>query len=136
MNISREEKKAEAIRRMKMLQIHPEAIRQFEEDDTIMVSEPPFGGLYWLKDHEKEEVKEIEEKYHALVYMVVRAYTNIGQMDSFLLISDYQEEWEWEREDIPYGIVFTYTANRDVPDFSELGSISVKPVVGGLIRTF
>ena len=136
MNITREMKKEEALKRMKALNIFDAAIREFKNEDIIMVSEPPIGGLYYLEDHEKEMVKEFEEKYDALVYMVVRAFTNFGKMDSLLFVSDYDEEYEIEMEDIEDGIVMSYTINHDMPDCSEFGSIGVKSIGGGLVRHF
>ena len=49
MNISKEEKKAEAIVRMKILGIFPETIQQFETDDKVSISEPPFGAFIGLR---------------------------------------------------------------------------------------
>ena len=136
MNISREIKKQEAIKRLKALNIIDDAIEQFERDDIVMVSEPPYGGLYWLNDEEKEMVKKFEEEYNALVYMVVRSFTNFGKMDSLLFVSDYDEEYEMEMEDITDGYVMTYTINHDMPMCSEMGSIVVKPMFGGLVRVY
>ena len=134
MNVTREMKKEEAIKRMKALDIIDDAINQFETDDIIMVSEPPLGGLYWLEDDEKKMVKEFEEENNALVYMIVRAFTQFGKMDSLLFVSDYDEEWEMDMEDIKDGYVLSYTKNYDAPWCSEMGSIVVQPKGGGLLR--
>lgn len=136
MKVTREKKKEEAIKRMKALGIINDAIKQFEEDDIVMVTEPPFGALYWLEDDEKEMVREFEEENNALVFMVVRAFTNFGKMDSLLFISDYEEEWEMDNEAIVDGYVLSYTKNYDMPDCSEMGSIVVKPSFGGLLRVY
>lgn len=50
MNISMEQKKAEAVSRMKMFGIFPETIRQFEKDGKVSISEPPMGAFYWAED--------------------------------------------------------------------------------------
>lgn len=134
MKNTREMKKQEAIKRMKALDIIDDAINQFENDDIVMVSEPPLGGLYWLNNEEKGMVAQFEKENDALVYMVVRAFTNFGRMDSLLYVSDYDEEWEMDNEDIADGIVMTYTVNHDIPEFSEFGSIAVKKMYGGLLR--
>lgn len=134
MNVTREKKKQEAIKRLKALDIIDNAIEQFEKEDVIMISEPPMGGLYWLNDEEKEMVRKFEEENDALVYMIVRAFTLFGKMDSMLFVSDYEEEWEFDNEDIIDGYVLTYTVNYDMPDCSEMGSIVVKPMFGGLVR--
>lgn len=93
MKVSREIKKEEAIKRMRAMHIIPDAIKQFKNDDVVMVSEPPLGGLYWLNDEEKKMVHEFEQENNALVYLVVRSFTNIGKMDSIFYVSDYQDEW-------------------------------------------
>ena len=50
MNVSREEKKVEAVKRLKKIGVCQEVIRQLEEEDKVSVSEPPFGAFYWLND--------------------------------------------------------------------------------------
>ena len=134
MNITREIKKEEAIKRMKKLNIIDDAVRQFKNEDIVMVSEPPFGGLYWLNDEEKEMVRKFEEENDALVYIVVRAFTNFGKMDSLLYVSNYEEEWEMDNEDLKDGYAMSYTINHDMPDCSEFGSIAIRSAGGGILR--
>lgn len=132
--IPRELKLKEAIKRMKALNIIDDAIEQFAESGQIMVSEPPYGGLYWINEELETLVKEFEEKNNAVVYMVVRSYTEFGKMDAFLFVCDYAEEWEIDNEDIAARYPLAYVHNYDTPEFSEFGCIEVKPRFGGLIR--
>ena len=134
MNITKEEKKKEAIRRMEQLNIIPDAIKQFSNSNTLMISEPPFGGLYWLNEEQKKMVRKFEEAYNSLVYMVIRSYTQFGVVDSLLHVNDYKEEWKLDREDLENNIVMTYSINHDNPVFSEFGRIIVKQTCGGLVR--
>lgn len=135
MNISIEEKKAEAIRRMKMLGIFPETIKQFEAG-YVSRSEPPFGAYYWVEGEELEALRKFEEEYDCLVYTVVRSYTSIGMMDSYLFVSDCKDDWDPDREDFEEGYAFSYTVNYDAPDCSEFGTIGIKlSVAAGLLRT-
>lgn len=135
MNISIEEKKAEAIRRMKMLGIFPETIKQFEAG-YVSRSEPPFGAYYWVEGEELEALQKFEEEHDYLVYTVVRSYTSIGMMDSYLFVGDDVEEWELDRDDLKDGYAFSYTVNYDAPDCSEFGTIGIKlSVAAGLVRT-
>jgi hypothetical protein len=136
MNVSREIKKAEAIKRMKAMGIISDAIKQFAEEDVIMVSEPPLGGLFWLNDEEKKMVQDFEQKYNALVYLVVRSYTNIGKMDNIFYVSDYQSEWFMDHTDIDEGYACVYVVNYDMLDCSEFGEIQWKSIGGGVLRTF
>lgn len=136
MNVSREIKKVEAIKRMKAMNIYSDAIKQFKNDDIVMVSEPPLGGLFWLNDEEKEMVSKFEQENNALVYIVVRSFTNLGIMDNIFYVSDYQDEWEMENEDLKDHYAFVYVVNYDMPDFSEFGSIAWKSIGGGVLRAF
>lgn len=123
MNVSREEKKVEAVKRLKEIGVCQEVIRQLEEEDKVSVSEPPFGAFYWLNDEEKKTVREFEEKHDALVYVVIRSFTNIGKMDSLLFVSDYPEEWDMDMQDLKCNRALAYVINHDAPDCSEFGSI-------------
>lgn len=135
MNISIEEKKTEAIRRMKMLGIFPETIKQFEAG-YVSRSEPPFGAYYWVEGEELEALRKFEEEHDCLVYTVVRSYTSIGMMDSYLFVGDDVEEWELDRDDLKDGYAFSYTVNHNAPDGSEFGTIGIKlSVAAGLVRT-
>ena len=139
MKVSTEEKKVEAISRMKKLGIYPETIQLFEKANIISVSVPPYGALFWATKEELVRIKEFEEKYNVLVYMVVRTYfRELGKMDSFLFVSDYKdEEWEMDRKDLDCGQALAYVYNYDAPIFSEFGSIglSLTPAAG-LVRTW
>lgn len=134
MNVSREIKKEEAIKRMKGLKIIADAIKQFKDNDVVMISERPFGALYWLDDAQKKMVADFENEYNALVYMVVRTNTEFGLLDSLLYVSDHKDEWVLDNADIKAGYVLSYVVNHDCPDFSEFGSIAVKSIGGGLVR--
>lgn len=132
MNVQLEIKKQEAINRMKTLGIFPQTIKQFK-GGQVSYSEPT-GANYWADEDQERIIKEFEEKYNALVYFVIRSYTEFGKMDALLYVSDYSEEWDMDREDINDGYVMAYVYNYDVPDFSEFGSIGVQERFGGLVR--
>ena len=136
MKVSREIKKEEAIKRMKAMNIYSDAIKQFKNADIVMVSEPPLGGLFWLNDEEKEMVSKFEQENNALVYLVVRSFTNLGIMDNIFYVSDYQDEWEMDNADLNENYACVYVINHDMPDCSEFGSIAWKSVGGGVLRVF
>lgn len=137
MNISREEKKIEALARMKAWGIYPPIVKQFKEDDQISESAPPLGACYWLDEEQTARVRKFEEQHNALVYHVIHSFTNIGEMESFLYVSDYSEEWEQDRDDIKQGQQLVYVFNKDMPDCSEFGSIGVALTgAAGLRRTW
>lgn len=133
MKVSKENKKKEALQRMKALGIYSESIKQFERG-MVSYSEPPMGANYWLDDEQKAIIKEFEEEYDALVYFGMRSYTEFGKLDSFLYISDDEEEWFMDNADIQEGYAVAYVYNHDVPEYSEIGSIAVRERFGGLVR--
>nr|DAR17288.1 MAG TPA: hypothetical protein [Caudoviricetes sp.] len=137
MKISREEKKIEALGRMKRLGVFPETIKQFEQEDLVSISEPPVGAFFWVENEELEEMRRFEQRYKALVYVIIRSYTTIGKMDSYLYVSDYKDEWQRDRDALNSNEAFAYVINRDMPDCSEFGSIGIRrTIAGGLARTW
>ena len=139
MRISIEEKKAEAIERMKALGIFPQTIQQFKNEDCISISEPPFGAFYWAEGQDLERIRQFEAENDALVYVVIRSYTTIGKLDSYLFVSDSAEEWEVDRKNIREvgdGLL-AYVYNHDAPECSEMGYIGIAPTdAAGLRRTW
>lgn len=142
MKISREIKKEEAIKRMKKMGVFNETIEQFKNDNLVSISEPTpmfgitIGALYWLNDDQKRVVKNFEEEYGALVYLVVRSYTNIGIMDSLFYVSDHKDEWFMDNADLDEKFACVYVVNYDMPECSEFGTIAWKEANGGILRQF
>ena len=138
MRISIEEKKAEAIERMKALGIFPQTIKQFKDEGYISISEPPLGAFYWAEGEDLERIRQFEHEHDALVYVVIRCYfKELGKTDAYLFVSDYAEEWETDRQSInhPEDGLFAYVYNRDAPWCSEMGDIGVaRTVAAGLQR--
>lgn len=135
MKISVEKKKEEAVRRMKMLNIYGPAREKFRRSNKVMVSEPPFGGLYYLNDAQQEVAKKLADEYGALVYLVVRSFCEDMEMESYFYVSDNEEEWAMDNEDIRDGYAVTWTENLSCPEFSEFGSIGFRCAGGGVLRT-
>lgn len=135
MNISRAEKKAEAISRMKMLGYYGPAKEKFRRSNKVLVNEPPFGGVYDPEDSVQAAIEEFENKTNGLVYLVCRVAMEFGIFDSFLYVSDNAEEWEDDRLDLRHGEAFTYTVNKDDTQDGEFGYIGIKRGLGaGIVR--
>ena len=101
----------------------------------MSISEPPVGAFFWVEDEELEEMRRWEQEHNALVYVIVRSYTTLGQMDSYLYVSDHENEWEDDRDLLRHGEALAYVLNRDMPDCSEFGYIGIKrTIAGGLAR--
>lgn len=132
--MDRKTQKLEAIERMKMLKIYKPTIEEFEKDDVVNVSE--HGGiLFWANEEQQEMVKQFEEKHNAVVYHIIHNYTEFGELYSLLYVSQHQEEWDYDKDDIKHNIALVYVVNKDEDAFSEFGSIGIKSLFGGLART-
>ena len=136
MKVSMENKKTEAIKRMKALDLYKPYINLFEKDNKIFLSEMT-GGVYEFSDNEEliEKIKEFEEEYSALVYHVIRTMTQFGELYNFLYVSDYEDEWETDNADIEDGYALAYVWNKTDEWCSEFGSIGVRGRFGGIVRT-
>lgn len=97
----RDKQKAEAIARMRMLDIFPETIKQFDCDGKVSISESLARAFYWAEGWDLDRIEQFEEDHNALVYLVIRSYTTYGKMDSYLYVSQYEEEWTQDRADWP-----------------------------------
>lgn len=137
-----EERKIEAISRLKSLNLHPSVLKTFEDEDRIFYSEgTQLGGiLYWLDNNPEwvEKVKEIEEEYNITCYHVIHNKTSFGELLSLLYVSEHEDEWDFDRADLEPGDLMrpiAYVLNLDIPEYSEFGSIGIREMAGGLIRT-
>lgn len=134
MKVTMEEKKTEALERMKMLNLYPNIIREFEKENILNMSES-IGYLYWLTDEQQQYVSEFESEHDYLVYHVIHSFTEFGELLTFLYVSDDKEEWGFDRADLKDGYACAYVKNLDEEAFSEFGSIAFKQQFGGLVRT-
>ena len=135
--MTREEMKAGAIARMRQLHLYPETIRQFERENLISESAPPFGACFWLNEAQRERVRELEAKFNILIYHVIHSFTTIGEMESYLYVSNHPEEWEDDRAGLKEGETVAYVYNCDDPELSEFGYIRIRLTPApGLERTW
>ena len=135
MNVSKEIKKEEAIKRMKALDLYKTYIEDFIDKDQIFMSEMT-GGVYEFSENTElvNTVNEFEIAHNALVYHVIRTFTQFGELYTFLYVSDYKEEWEMDNDDIAEGYTLAYVWNKDDEWCSEFGSVGVKGLFGGIVR--
>lgn len=139
MQVLREEKKQEAIRRMQKFGLFGPCINAFKNHDEVQLTEPT-GGLYEFHQDEvlNNKIAKFEEEQDALVYHVIHSYTEFGELYAFLFVSDNkEEEWEGDFDDISRhgeSVVFSYVWNKSEDLFSEFGSIVIRQLFGGLVR--
>lgn len=136
MNTTREKKKIIAIELMKRLKIFEPYIDGFKNFDNVCCFEN-YGG-FWAYQEPKlmEKVKEFEQEEDCLVYAVTHEYLEFGECYSFLIIPDYEEDWDYLLSYYGNGnfIVYAYVWNKSIEWCSEFGSIAVKSFGGGIKR--
>ena len=135
MNITKENKKIKALKFLKQLGIYAPYIEGFRERDEVCYFEY-FGGYWAWQDEElMAKIKEIEEEYNCMVYAITHDYTEFGECYSFLLVTDYEEEWDYlfEKSGNEF-YVFAYVWNKDDEWCSEFGTIGIKSFGGGIKR--
>ena len=123
--------KDEAIERMKLLQLHKNVIKEFQDENRLNKSES-FGILYWLTDEEQQLVNDFEKEHEGyLVYHIIKTNTvDMGIIYDLLFVSIFEDDWPLEREELKDNIVMSYS----VTPFSEIGPICIKQKNGGLAR--
>lgn len=132
--VGRDVKKSEAARRLEKLEANEEVIQGFLEHDLIPISFNGVDNIYGLNKGAVDRIKTFEDNYNALVYYVIFAPTGVGDMESYLFVSDYEEEWEMDWEDLESSYAMTWTENLDHPEWSEFGSISFSKTRSGALR--
>lgn len=118
----------EIIYRMETLDLTKSVIRDYKKTGRIFKSE--FAGmLYDLNDREQKAVDMIKKEGY-IPYHVITTHTTIGEMIDVLYASKNPCEWSLERPD-SRGWMTIHSCG----EFEEIGSIQVRPVNGGLIRS-
>lgn len=135
MNITKQDKKVKAIEVMKALDIYKPYIDGFRDDDRVCFFEN-FGGFWVYQEPEIEaKMREIEEKHNCTVYAITHEFTEFGELYDFLIITDYEEEWDTlvsGKGNQHYA--FAYVWNKDDEWCSEFGTIGVQSFGGGIRR--
>lgn len=108
-------------------------INEFKDEEKLNLSLE--GFLYWLDEEQTQRVKKFEEETKCMVYHVIQNHMTIGQMLTFLYVSNVEEEWEMERNDLEVGLPIAYVVNVDHDICSEFGTVRIQKHLGGLLRT-
>lgn len=137
--------KIEAIERLKILQDKFELMetvtKEFEKEDTLYYSEyvnKQFPAiLYWVSNKENYEnaIKQFEEKHNVLVYHVILTPTyDNGIVLTLLYVSETQEEWARDKEELKEGLPCAYVMNIEIEQDSAFGGVQIAGVMGGIVR--
>ena len=132
--LSKKEMKKEAIKRMKILQLHQNVLDDFMNENKLNKSDSPLGSLYWLDEEEIKIVKDFEKRHNVLVYHVIHTFSNLGETYELLFVTTEKEEWENEKRDLKNGYAFAQVIVIDYDPNSEMGYIGVESKIGGTVR--
>lgn len=141
METLKEKQKNEALKRMAMLNLMPQVIKDFEKKNKVYYSERQnafFNAiLYWLDNEPNyvEVVKKFEKEHNCLVYHCQLTHMEFGDILSLLYVSDSEEEWEQDKQDLREGYAFSYVINLNYECYNDFGTIGIKPSQGGVLRT-
>ena len=124
--------KEESLRRMKILKLFVNAVKEFKNERKLNYSER--AVLFWLEDDVMQKVREWEEKTGNMVYHAIKNTMEWGVCYSLLYVSPEEELWERDREDLMEGYPLVYSMNMESWG-SEYGTIGVRPCLGGVLRT-
>jgi len=133
--MKQEIKKEEALKRMQALELLPECIDAFKNNNNVWISEG-IGILFELSQRPEilEEIKRFEAKYDALVYHCALTHFNEDVLVSMFYVSDEKDEWYLDWDDMQDNYACVYTANLTYPTDSEIGSIQYRKINGGVQR--
>lgn len=122
----------EAIARMELMELFPEAIWEFSEEGRIVTRSEKDGRLYDLTDEEWEMVDRYEEDTGNLVYHIIKTdVKSVGTMYDILFVRRDSSDWQLEKTEIRIGKTEGYE-----PRFNRTAFIGIKPVAGGIVRTW
>ena len=151
--INVELKKEEAIKRLEILKTkglkYLPAINCFKDGKDIGLFENQGNFMksvfYKIKlntgdndfyDNLYQKIQEFEKEYKAVVYLVIESHTSFGTLCDFFYVSDHQDEWEDDKQELKEGYSYVYCYNMDDDLCSEIGEIAFKadPMCGGIYR--
>lgn len=90
--VEREVKKAEAIRWMNILGINTDIVKLFEDQDIVMACLGAVGTFLPITDPKLEaQIREFEQKWNCLVYMVVRTPSSFGWLDYEIMLDSTKQ---------------------------------------------
>jgi hypothetical protein len=135
-------KRQEAIKRMEIIGIDKEYIGLFKDDGVVSVWERQNAVLkavhydleFYSNETLKAKIKEFENQYEALVYMVQKTWTDFGELYAFFYVSNHIDEWENVEFDLKHESDLCYVWNETYEEDSEFGYIAFKKAMGGIYR--
>jgi len=129
-------KKDKALELLKQLDIYQPYIDGFKENGYVCYFER-FAGFWDFQNKELEaKRKEIEKKHNCLVYAITHEFLEGDELYSFLLVTNYPEEWDYLLQDAGHHEHYAtaYVWNKSCDWCSEFGDVVIENAFGGLRR--
>ncbi|MDY6367098.1 MAG: hypothetical protein SPL13_01070 [Clostridia bacterium] len=136
MNTTKEQRKEQAVKLLKELDIFKPYVKGFEKDDSVCFYEN-FGGFWAYQEPElQQKIQEVEQEHNCTVYAITHELTEFGELYDFLLVTNEKREWKTlvEKAQGNEYYAFAYCWNKDDDFCSEFGTIIVKSFGGGIKR--
>ena len=164
MKATKKAMRAEAVERMKLLELSNETIEAFEKEKRVLISDQysmgkdtdgsdgsddikpkdiylTYHGVVWSlyttapTEERLKLIKEVEKKFDVLVYHIHRCEVNPDMvLYAMLVVERNSDEWELSRDMTIKGLPDCVGPVYGYGGF-EYGSLPVKPVWGCLLRT-
>ena len=136
--MTREEMKEQAKILMTNLGIPAGVLLAFMKYDQVPVFEDGISGV--MAGNERMQrlqvmIEKLEENFGFCVYAVTHETLIFGECYSFLFVSQFREDWS-----VSYGTdgkvhrVYAYCWNVDFENCSEIGTVYLEKVPGGIVR--
>ena len=139
--MNRDKMKRLAIKRLKEMKLLGSVTSLFSKEDRLYYSErinKQYSAVLNILDENEElykKVKEFEERTGHLVYHCILTQTTFGIILDMLFISKYEEDWGYDYEKMDdFYRVMSMATNLSDEMLSDMGSILVRPSMGGLER--
>lgn len=114
--------KEQAIKYMSIMKFPQHIIDQFKQNICLSYK----GTTQSVPTKLIDQFRQIEQEYNIMIYHITRTDTEFGICYECYHVSNEEDEWEYELEDVKHLHPFAYVINTSEPMFSEFGMVAVK----------
>lgn len=129
------ERKQKAIQLLREMDIFKPYIDAFEKENKVTYFERYVG--YWAEQEPdlQAKIQEFEQEHDCTVYAVTHEYFDFGECYTFLIVTNYKQEWKYLMESYKdKHLAQAYVWNVDDDYCSEFGMVTVRSLWGGIRR--
>lgn len=108
----------------------------FVEKNKVAVFHSYLGEALSTYPGLREKIAEVEKRSGCLVYAVTHEYFSFGECFSFLVVSKYEEDWQYSLRRFANDCyrVFAWCWNKTHEECSEFGFVLIHKLRGGIAR--